>query len=426
MSRKNRRDLDSWVPDWSSVYDEADRRRARAAYDNNTKLNSFWKLTVVRSEGEYWRYVVKGMVQLTRWLQRNPDKKLPSRLHPIILDYGDNLERCSRFYSDSSRTTLFDTVERIRKMCSKLATYCTNDENSSQVPWMHLFGLSAALYRRTRDELTLGFQNDGVEVDWLYRTQIADDDVSCPIENHFFKQLMAVCIRHKRDSDCVNAEHLSHRPFLSLESITRGTVKRVGTKLLSWGDRHSAFNTISRWVADYLPLVDGDKLRMANILVGDEKKYAHDDLLLEWFDGMLQGKSFHNDPRMKDLDEALVLTTEGRAIFLLDDGTLGLGPGSTAVGDSVNILPGGRTPIILRSVGPNTPAYKVIGDCSLDLFISEYQRTWLPEFWSGWLPEHIMRELNRPWYSRKTVSPIRVGAVTEETQTWRRKRIYLF
>jgi hypothetical protein len=68
------------------------------------------------------------------------------------------------------------------------------------------------------------------------------------------------------------------------------------------------------------------------------------------------------------------LAVTNRALFVTDDGKMGLGPASIAKGDKIYILPGGRLPFVLRNVEPpenlddrlyfaRSKAYTVVGDC---------------------------------------------------------------
>ncbi|KAK4450885.1 heterokaryon incompatibility protein-domain-containing protein [Podospora aff. communis PSN243] len=58
LTRKNRMGLQSYVPDWSAVYQEADRRRAQVEGAYNACGS--WKLQLITSQNEYWRFVRQG------------------------------------------------------------------------------------------------------------------------------------------------------------------------------------------------------------------------------------------------------------------------------------------------------------------------------------------------------------------------------
>jgi len=128
---------------------------------------------------------------------------------------------------------------------------------------------------------------------------------------------------------------------------------------------------------------------------------------------------FLTEEETKVFDEAIVLATEGRMLFstkelrqleewpegVFDEG-LGLGPGSTGVGDEVRFLPGGRNHIVLRplSLGavfekvPDVHSFSVVGDCFfLRSRAHRFSGTWFPEkptysdVWLGGLPEDLLR-----------------------------------
>ncbi|KAK4172244.1 heterokaryon incompatibility protein-domain-containing protein [Triangularia setosa] len=432
LARKNRRDLSSWVPDWSAVYDEADRRRAQFADGEKGRRKAVWKLTVVKSEGEYWKFVAEGMTLLLHWINEKPkERKLPERLQEVFKSYRQALEADGlRLYRKWEATALITTVERIQELCCKLESHCSwriDFGDLSKDPSICAFGRSATFYREVKAQLSTPFEERrddlsfGKETgDWLDRMRVGYDTV----------------IFHTPESD--NAiftgfkwydKDVRRRNFLSMESVPRGTVAHVGDRLFSWDDRSSAFSTISKWVSYYERMPGYQKIKMAKTLlggasfakprrdiadidiVGGEGERITDALLLEWLDHILQREDFQNDTRMKPFNEALVLATAGRVMFTLKDSTLGLGPASMAVGDEVKMLPGARSPIMLRFLlaehgdALEGPAYTVVGDCYLDSPSSDSREKPLKP-WPGWLPE--------------TMLP------SELKGFWERRRIYLF
>ncbi|KAK0744898.1 heterokaryon incompatibility protein-domain-containing protein [Apiosordaria backusii] len=414
LARKNRRDLDSWVPDWSAVYDEADRRRARTAYNEKGECRSEWKLTVVKSEGEYWKYVAEGMELLYHWLQQDPvSRKLPSRLRRLMLGYRTELNNCLAFYyAIYHNDALVRTVKRIQQLCRKLETYCTSTiiyPEPSGDPSVCAFCRSAAFYREIKAHRPVDYLDRAGDLpfgekseDWLSRLQITargaagteaaaiDEEIAFPRPYRSYPR----------------------RSFLSLESVARGFVAHLGSRLFSWEDRHAAFNTVFKWASYYLDLAGTQKLNFAKTLmggaslpgvgqgmpavdrVGDIEQRIRDMMLVEWLDQLLRKGDFQDNARMRPYNDALVVATGGRVMFALADGTLGLGPGSMVVGDEVHLMPGGSSHIVLRSLVPEPgeylegPAYTVIGDCYLDPSSSIDQKPW-----PGWLPEEMFRTM---------------------------------
>jgi hypothetical protein len=72
----------------------------------------------------------------------------------------------------------------------------------------------------------------------------------------------------------------------------------------------------------------------------------------------------------EDVQQSLRRMCLRRAFFITDNGYLGLGPGTTKVGDDVWILAGGRVPFILRSKEPNI-------DLELNEYTNAYQCTFV-------------------------------------------------
>lgn len=91
QKRKNHKDLPSWIPDWSTAFDEADSRRM----DLNSTYNGSrdWKLRIVADELEYWISVGKQMEELVDSLEerRADAKQLPAWLLPHVVRYENDL-----------------------------------------------------------------------------------------------------------------------------------------------------------------------------------------------------------------------------------------------------------------------------------------------------------------------------------------------
>ncbi|KAK0663025.1 heterokaryon incompatibility protein-domain-containing protein [Cercophora samala] len=437
LARKNRRDLASWVPDWSAVYEEGDRQRAQKYDIGKGEHQSLWKLTVVKSEGEYWKFVAEGMTRLLHWINENPqDRKLPERMNVEFDSYRRLLETVSlECYRKREATILINTVERIKELCVTLRAHCSlpiSYEDLAKHPFISAFGRSVAFYRevKSKSEL-LSDMASGLRDDHSFGTDAAAwlDRLVIWHEMAFWMHKSGVAIHHPFRWDPEKArrhpDERRRKSFFSIESILYGVVTHVGDRLFSWDDRYSAFTTISKW-ASYCERMPGfHKVKMAKTLLGgasfatprqstvevdvleDESHRDMKALLLEWLDHVLEREDFAHDPKMKPLNEALILATTGRVMFALNDGTLGLGPGSMAVEDQVMMLPGTSSPIVLRHRLPERdeslegPAYAVVGDCYLDLSSSDEKKR-LPKPWPGWLPESIMpNELKGFWERRR-------------------------
>lgn len=446
LARKNRRDLASWVPDWSAVYDEGDRQRAQRGGSEKGERSSTWKLTVVQSEGGYWKFVAEGMTLLLHWINENPqERKLPKRMEEEFDSYHRLLNiTCLVFYRRGNANALVTTVERIQELCISLKAHCSWGsayEDLAKHPSISAFGRSAAFYREVKSKSEVGQVTPNMDLEsrddfwfgkdtaaWLDRMAIRYETVTfrtpkseTAIQHHF---------RWELEELIWYPDERRRKSFLSMESMPLGTVRHVGERLFSWDDRDSAFSTISKWVSYYEKMSGYHRVKLAKTLLGETNltetlqstaevdgvgDKSHRDtveaLLLEWLDHVLERHDFPDDANMKPLNEALVLATTGRVMFALNDSTLGLGPGSMTVGDEVMMLPGTSSPFVLRFRLPERdeslegPAYAVVGDCYLDPSSSDEKKK-LPNPWPGWLPETIM--------------PIELKVY------WERRRIYLF
>jgi len=269
--------------------------------------------------------------------------------------------------------------------------------------------------------------------------------------------------------------------LLSIESVPQGKVQRLlGTRLMTWADASLSYATLRAWCrawqaaaaagseAQTGPRPPRDAVALARTLVGDTvpvadhgepdsrrlgrrvRRLSRADYgdLMAWFDGPLrermaipeaetegregsEGSGVVDDgekaapagpkPRtVRTFDEALVLATEGRVMFALADGRLGLGPASMAPDDEVRVLPGGSTWLVLRRreglvEGEEGGSFAVVGDCYLDAPEEGVEEAGsAEESWPGGLPEEVFaKEVERNAHGFKHPLPDR-------------KRIWLF
>lgn len=98
--------------------------------------------------------------------------------------------------------------------------------------------------------------------------------------------------------------------------------------------------------------------------------------------------------------EVMRLSVTNRTFFIARDGKMGLGPASIANGDEIHVLPGGKLPFVLRRVKPpanldpwphmsEPTTFNLIGDCFLHGAMDD--QLWLPQ--RGTLPARLLRQV---------------------------------
>ncbi|KAK4443447.1 hypothetical protein QBC34DRAFT_311065 [Podospora aff. communis PSN243] len=399
LGRKSRGDLPSWVPDWSTAFPEADLRRARV--EGLYCACGAWKVEAptpmyqeryrphpVKGESgeedtEVRDTVLGGMQRLLAFLEEGRGKRLPRSLKRILQGYRTRFRHGSRRFDEDDPEPESDT-NTVAWVCEALAEHCTDDgQHWTSRTWMkRLFVGKMSTVLHGKPTRSKSFDWDGIS--W----------------KHYFPALQYLLPTLRADS--------ASKHILSVESLFAAQVSFVGEKLISWSDRKTAFSTIRSWMVSLdashgsrREIPDAPALQLARTLVSDiipaadstpldgtrpfrRLKEADDDDLLAWFRETIlpmrgndswYPKRFMTSDHLAGFDEALMLATEGRALFETTDGRHGLGPGSMAEHDEIRIIPGGKTHIVLRKVSGqefNVPfwaesrLYNVIGDCYLD------------------------------------------------------------
>lgn len=81
--RKNNKGLPSWIPDWSTTFDQSDTRRMDALHIHDVSRG--WNLRIIDTAVEYLDTVVKSTARLVEWLQSSSySRALSESLRPSI------------------------------------------------------------------------------------------------------------------------------------------------------------------------------------------------------------------------------------------------------------------------------------------------------------------------------------------------------
>lgn len=198
--------------------------------------------------------------------------------------------------------------------------------------------------------------------------------------------------------------------MLAIESRLIGTTSRCCQRLYTWDEVTTSINlwTIGKWVGlvleCYPELTENRALAFLRTVVGGILKRPEglrcitpedEKPLAEWFIAYLLPRisleltsreawgaalasklassagNLPSDDTWNHFYEAMRLVTENRVFFVTQDKRFGLGPSSMREDDEVHILPGGRTPFILRpeagqQVMRPGDVYRMVGDCFFD------------------------------------------------------------
>ncbi|KAK0647021.1 heterokaryon incompatibility protein-domain-containing protein [Cercophora newfieldiana] len=379
LTRKSRGDLPSWVPDWNAVFAEADLFRARADYPYN--VCGPFRLNVLSSRSKYWDFLLQEVKKLLDSL-KTKNLKLPRSVWEALDAYMDYSHEYFR---------LDDHASSWRGSCEALRSFCTVEscDWTSELWIKRLFSCSAVLPGFLDPEPLAAHQKDAPD---LSRKHLGLYDL-----DYIFRRQEPFTITEFGFPKPFDSPRKS---FLSIETLPMGTASFIGEKLISWSDWAGAFSTLRDRMSyvtghpEIGDLPDAMALPLARTLIAgmlpsdDAKVYSqlsHTDheTLLRWFrttivpaaENRTAPDKFLTSGEFRRFDSELIYATEGRVMFKTGDGTLGLGPGSMAVGDEVRVMPGGKSHIVLRRYSGkdhNMPdavkerTFTVVGDCYLD------------------------------------------------------------
>lgn len=431
QTRKNRRDLPSWVPDWGAIIEPGDR--ARAAVIDLYQANHQWAHVRATNKCTYWESVAVDLRTLIRTLRLRS-------------------ESINHKWRDSLPTELFLALGRYRNFIRSLPAPCPGARPILGRIMEDTHALSAIIGSSSALSHDMGstrsffrdFNNLNGAFSWLL---------------HLFPW----CYPHRayRGEILPGPGWIDWRLYyftgtkldiLNMQSLYTDTATAVGDRLVTWdsGSENHALQVVYSWlkIAGTLNSIE-HQLIIANALVGglraveteDDESVSYVKLgsqaesehekanLVHWFathlvpavDRVMEGtpdyrplsalvlpSRLDNKPpsamyNPQHFDIAMKLATEGRALFVTATGSVGLGPSSVLPGDEVHILRSGQTHMVLRKTFHS--AFKLIGDCYLYPESPETSEgTWKlcwPSYWRDdllppgslrWRPELRRRE----------------------------------
>lgn len=329
-SRKTRRDIPSWVPDWSTELDESQRQRAvlSSLFDASKGVTPIF-VTDTRGTSRH-ESIKQEMALLLDSLKAEVDTR-----HLLREELAQKL-RCSNIISTSP------VVEEIKQLCEALAEYCHKDGQRDLPKYglIHHSGHSlavhgikiATIYRTTEPLYASSDRNSTVEVlrRWWGMA------LPLPGEHTYYKKF----------------EETFLRTILSDAAYFRsGQLRRLNTnntKALLWW--------LNQTVSQNSPEKDEDLHRKRiNTTFGHFGHFT--DIMRR---STTNRTLFFNEPKHSWLHSKTY-------------GNVGLGPMLIKKGDEIYILPGSNLPLVLRPVDNcNSQGhsgivrkYQLVGDCFL-------------------------------------------------------------
>lgn len=401
QQRKNRPGLPSWIPDWSTGLDPADRRRA--AHVNMYNVNCGWRLQIFRRMGKYLPYVSRQLKLFTNSLAIRK-KQLPMSLLPLVEQYANNFqERLASLGPPpelppavrSLRVHKDDVVE-ILQSCDRLVRFCSKClKEHVALHWLKVPHDCPA-----DSNCEIGSTSDRVNPWKLFRTscafQLEPDQI----------RLVPERLRCQVNAIRIPEDDIGETPktVLALQTVRLERIEKVGARMFGWSDTEAAAETLIRWIClisidnnpilrlDHGRLLDFAKTIMGGISppCGSHQEIDESELrpFLHWLKRLvlrIQGVRYDESGRVFEIPrafarfplsrspefpaipspffESVELATDGRVFFVSKSGVTGLGPGSTRPGDTVHILPSGSSHFVLRL---NESSHgELIGDCYL-------------------------------------------------------------
>ena len=328
LGRKNRKDLPSWVPDWSAVINEQEINRIHCTGLYNACSND--NVEFISSIRILWSYAASCLESIYQCA-----KSFRTSLYPTASLYLRSVTRSKEMIKRSGLISIHHPFENTFMMDSLRASW-----GGGPTP-----------------DLLAG--NEIPAPLWMNRTCFSNYDSTdlCPMEG------------------C----HLPGRKFATVSEvgeiivgpITPDELRRL-CRSYSELEKYQPIRPHSlRALVFYLKVKDGHITR----LFGDD-----DDAIEQWFRSRSHSEEtadVYGPDRTDPLgfDEIIGKMAVRRRLFVTMDHRLGWGPAETQPGDHIYILPGGKVPFVLRRQGgkaqfvfqrqdwPQHDKYGLIGDC---------------------------------------------------------------
>ncbi|KAI0014503.1 heterokaryon incompatibility protein-domain-containing protein [Xylariomycetidae sp. FL0641] len=298
LGRKNRRDLPSWVPDWTASMDATDVQRARASKLFNACGNTrFICLTQPPDEESILHHEKQVLMEVTT---------------------GHNPELADSDLFAGFRRTLLGS----RSVSEALV----------EMTSLHRLQLACMDVRALPRQLTVALQSK----------------LAIPSLAHY--QVTRVghpCFDPPNVKDLVGSLPISTIDY---------NLRRTGM-LATEGKADLA---VARALVCNLVWKEGERF--------ERLQRSEHKCLLAWYHNRVAERHTKQQEPYDDplgFDTVLNTVSRRRCLFTTSSGAIGWGPSTMRVGDEVHVLPGGKTPFILRATCPRYMESQLVGDCVL-------------------------------------------------------------
>jgi hypothetical protein len=330
LGKKNRQDLPSWVPDWSAAYENLDRRRAEnaemydAAFGIPIQRAAINEKSMAKSL-EDLRFEYDERIRDSSFMCSNQHRQecYDMLLVLVALRIGDKQKQednMRRYYSRHNMTLRYHMKDKFIKIPGLLIDHvtvvgeiCLSDWQLSPViqSWAVLAAKHRVLYANT----------------WNHK-----DGVSFVSFGDAFRRTVCADII-QTDS---NAEGLQYRRLQDTDKAA-----------------------IASWFLHGKESPFGRENIMGNPELSSATKVLFKDL------GSVFDDSLASAEQRGSIHAAIRLATNRRRFFVTENDYIGLGPAKMRTGDAIYVLPGGKTPLIMRRLPSDNGVrhYEVIGDC---------------------------------------------------------------
>lgn len=439
--RKNNKDLPSWVPDWSATFSPSDSQRLETLdfYD----ASGDWKLVIITREEDFWISIRSSLQQLRDSLKRikarlpesltNPIRNCCGRLkaeasdasteelHDLILGVVHELDQLLVRRETALRDGRFRPTSEVD--CSQLFNRTHGGPVDPKVPSIRRsLYLDRAPLRQTILSSNLGKTGFMIEASRVDRVARVGSPLWSWTDLEAGLRTLLTWFHLYNDSALATAPghvaSMDQNPLAASGSpVSKSTLDELiefVRTIVAGGLTHRIDDaTTSRYDLDF---------GSHNVLNDEDLKS-----LAEWLHTLLQqtdeviGRVKRGQRKLENLDHIDTLNshlipfqqsvqhaTEGRVFFTTETGCTGLGPASMEPGDTISMLPSGKTHFILRPANSKNAEEKtefvrhgiqvmeLIGDCYWSKWAKKNQRG--PEIGQPQLEGSLPFELLAPFF----------------------------